>query len=100
MKFDLIKTCPECPYTEKVRGWIGEHDTAIDFHDAVKQDIEFPCHMSKGQSCVGNALYMNEMCKLSRIPEKAQFQQKLKIYNREKTLFSPDGSKLLSFHGR
>lgn len=99
MKFDLKKTCPECPYTEKVGGWIGEHDSAIEFHDAVKQDIEFPCHMSKDQCCVGNALYMNEMCKLSRDPEKAKYQQYLKINNSEKVLFSLDGSKLIYFHG-
>ncbi|WP_342255242.1 hypothetical protein [Acinetobacter baumannii] len=100
MKFELKKTCPECPYTPKTQGWIGEHETALEFHHAVKQDIEFPCHMSKDQCCVGNALYMNSMCKVSRNPQKANFQKSLKQINQETILFSFDGSKLVEFHGR
>lgn len=100
MKFELKKTCPECPYTPKTPGWIGGHETALDFHNAAKQDIEFPCHMSKSQCCVGNALYMNRMCKVSKTPEKADFQNRLKQHNREAVLFSFDGSKLVEFHGR
>ncbi|MCH7295447.1 hypothetical protein [Acinetobacter higginsii] len=100
MQYDLKKTCPECPYAPKTKGWIGEHDSALDFHDAVKQDIDFPCHMSKEQCCVGNALYMNSMCKISRDPQKAAYQNRLKQINKEVILFSFDGSELVNFHGR
>lgn len=100
MKFELKKMCPECPYAPKTQGWIGEHATALEFHHAVKQDIEFSCHMSKGQCCVGNALYMNAMCKVSRNHQKANFQKYLKQVNQETILFSFDGSKLVEYHGR
>lgn len=99
MKYQLHKTCPECPYTPKLKGWIGEHTSSMDFHEAVKQDISFPCHMNKKQCCVGNALYMNKMCKVSRDPEKAAYQNVLKQNNTEKVLFSHDGSALINFHG-
>lgn len=49
MKFDLKQTCPECPYAAKTKGWIGEHETAKDFHDIVVQDQDFRCHMSQKQ---------------------------------------------------
>lgn len=100
MKFDLKQTCPECPYAAKTKGWIGNHESAKDFHDLVKQDTDFPCHMSQKQHCVGNALYMNKMCKVSRNPDKAEFQKKLKENNTEQVLFSFDGSALVNFHGK
>lgn len=99
MRYDLKKPCPECPYTPKMRGWIGSHDSAMEFHEVVQQDAPFSCHMSPEQCCAGNALYMNRLCKVSRDPDKAQFQKKLKD-SLEPVVFSFDGQALVDFHGK
>lgn len=100
LKYQLKKSCIECPYTAKTKGWIGQHESAQEFHDIAKVDQPFPCHMSTGQSCVGNAVYMNRMCSLSRDPDKAAFQKRLKEENKEEVLFSWDGQALVNFHGK
>lgn len=100
LKYQLKKSCPECPYLSKTKGWIGSHETAKDFHDIAKEDIEFCCHMNTNQACVGNSIYMNKLCKLSINPEKAEFQKRLKADNTEEVLFSWDGSTLVNFHGK
>lgn len=100
LKYQLKKSCIECPYTAKTKGWIGHHESAQDFHDIAKSDQPFPCHMSTSQSCVGNAVYMNRLCKLSHNPDKAQFQQQLRQANNEEVLFSWDGTELVKFHGK
>lgn len=97
MKFTQTEPCPECPYTGRLPGYIGGHDSPQDFHDAVRNDTPFPCHMSvnacgvsvaeavmkgsKVQHCVGAILYMNRMIKLSRRPDCAKRQGELKDLN-------------------
>lgn len=100
LKYQLKKTCHECPYSGKTKGWIGEHESAQDFHDIAKQDIPFPCHMSTRQSCVGNAIYMNRLCKSSRDQDKAEFQQRIRATNTEDVLFSWTGEALVAHHGK
>jgi hypothetical protein len=100
LNYDLKKTCKECPYVEKMKGWIGEHESAKEFHDIAKYDVGFPCHMHKAQSCVGNALYMNQLKALSRDHDKSNFQKKLEEENEEKVIFSWDGQALVDYHGR
>jgi len=99
LKYDLKKSCPECPYTPKTKGWIGSHESAKEFHDVAKNDIPFCCHMNKNQSCVGNAIYMNKLCKMSIDPDKKNHQSSLRNSN-EDVLFSFDGSKLEAYHGK
>lgn len=99
MKYQLKKPCPECPYARQMAGWIGSHETAKEFHDIAKEDEPFPCHMILSQACAGNALYMNRLCKLSRDPEKAEFQKGLEEPEVD-ILFSFDGSQLVKFHGK
>lgn len=100
LAYQLKKTCKECPYTPKTKGWIGSHHSAQEFHDIAKTDQPQPCHMHKAQSCVGNALYMNKLCKLSIDVDKAGMQQRLKNCNQESVLFSWDGAALTDFHGK
>lgn len=100
LRYQLKKSCTECPYTAKTQHWIGHHESAQEFHDIAKNDIPFPCHMSTGQSCVGNGVYMNRLCKLSHDPDKAKFQNELRESNRESVLFSWDGKALVDFHDK
>lgn len=100
LRYQLKKTCTECPYTGKTKGWLGHHESAKEFHDIAKVDQPFPCHMSTQQSCVGNAVYMNRLCKLSHDPDKAAFQDRLRTENTEDVLFSWDGEALVNFHGK
>lgn len=99
LKYDLKKTCTECPYANKTPGWIGNYESAKDFHLIAKTDQPFSCHMSTKQSCVGNALYMNKLCKRSRDINKANFQDSLRD-NKETILFSFTGETLVKFHGK
>ena len=100
LRYQLKKTCTECPYAGKTKGWIGHHKSAQEFHDIAKTDHPFPCHMSTGQSCVGNAVYMNRMCKMSHDTDKAAFQERLRKENTEEVLFSWTGEALVDFHGK
>lgn len=94
MNHDMKKPCPECPYVGKWKGWIGTHPTAQDFVDLARADHPFPCHMTVDQEspiepleqmesasvaqCAGQALFMNKMIKLSRRPEMAAMQNRLR----------------------
>lgn len=98
LRYQLRKPCSECPYTAKTKGWIGHHQSALEFHDIAKNDIPMPCHMSTGQSCAGNAIYMNRLCKLSHDPDKAEMQNKLKD-STDSVLFSWNGQVLIDYHG-
>ena len=113
MKHDLLTPCRECPYTARMKGWIGGHGTAMDFHDLAKNDHPMPCHMTvdydgegKGhdsQQCAGQAHYMNSMCKVSRLPDLKEMQGRIRLLNiktPDDLLFSFDGSKLIDFHGK
>lgn len=100
LKYQLRKMCTECPYSNKTKGWIGGHESAKEFHDIAHSDTPFPCHMSTKQSCVGNGIYMNRLCKRSRDNDKASFQDRLRTENNEDVLFSWDGSKLVDFHSK
>lgn len=99
LKYQLKKPCAECPYSGKFKGYIGPHESAKEFHDIAQNDQPFPCHMSTKQSCVGNAVYMNRLCKSSRDPEKNAFQNRLRETITE-VLFSWDGQKLIDHHGK
>lgn len=46
MKFGLKKPCRECPFFAKVRGWIGNHKNAIEFHEIARNDQAMACHMA------------------------------------------------------
>ena len=70
----------------------------MEFHDIAKVDQPFPCHMSVGQACVGNAVYMNRLCKRSHDADKSDFQNRLRENNNEDVLFSFDGEALVNFH--
>lgn len=99
LKYELKRTCTECPYSNKIPGWIGSHTSAEDFHIIAKTDQTFSCHMSTKQACVGNALYMNKLCKRSQDKDKANFQDSLRN-NTENILFSFTGETLIKFHGK
>lgn len=108
MKFNLRKPCKQCPYLAQVEGWIGGHDTAQDFHDAVQADVRFPCHKTteayqekptQEQHCAGYAMYMNAICKRSHDLEMMKLQDQVEGDNKL-LLDSFDGSKLVEFHGR
>ncbi len=109
MKYGLNKPCRECPFLAKVRGWIGGHASALDFHELVHADARMPCHMTsnmeheevqdgKEHHCAGYAMYMNAMCKKSRDPQMAAFQDKVRHLPKDDLLFSFDGSKIVEFH--
>lgn len=109
MKFGLSKPCRECPFFARVRGWIGSHDNAIEFHEIARADQAMACHMTvngesddapdnKQHQCAGQALYMNAMCKMSRNPEMAAFQKRMRGTPTDGLLFSFDGAKIVEFH--
>lgn len=100
LKYQLKKTCAECPYTAKTKGWIGPHNSAKEFHDIAVVDQPHPCHIHKRQSCVGNAIYMNKLCKMSIDTDKVAMQRRLREENKEEVLFSWDGQALVNFHGK
>lgn len=108
MNYDLNENCAECPYLPLTSGWIGSHDSAKEFHDIVCADKRFPCHMtnddldSNPSHCVGYALYMNKMCKVSRDPVMANFQNRIRMIEDSlpKPIFSRDGKALIKFHKR
>lgn len=90
MKYDLKEPCKECPYVGNMPGWIGDHDHPQEFVDLVRADVPLSCHMtvqqdegvyispSKEQHCAGYALFMNKRIQLSKRPELAQMQRRLK----------------------
>jgi len=93
----------------KVRGWIGGHETAQDFHELVRADVRMACHMTangtateapddKQHHCAGYALYMNKMCKRSKDPEMGEFQTRMRSVSDEGLLFSWDGSTIADYH--
>ena len=117
MHYNLKTPCHECPYVGKVPGWIGAHDTAQDFVDLVRVDAPFPCHESidyaaveHGESrkpeqqlksahvahCAGYAIFMSKMSKLSRRPELAAMQDRLKAKCKVQVVWPPD--KLVELH--
>lgn len=113
MNFGLKKPCKECPYMARVKGWIGSHESPMEFHDLVKHDVRMACHMTVNQCddnsvkevkhhCAGYALYMNAMCKMSTDPEMAELQNEVRQHVsddiKKELLFSFDGSKLIEFH--
>lgn len=103
MKFELKKPCKECPFLALMPGWIGSHKSAMEFHDAVMNDVRFSCHLTHDKTehhCVGYALYMNAVFKLSKDPEMLEFQNSIEEYDSEKLLNSFDGSVLVQFHGK
>lgn len=109
MKFDQTTPCKECPYLALVAGWIGAHESAMDFHQIVRNDQEFPCHMTTEayqgkpvteQHCAGYAMYMNADCKVSNNPNIYLLQEKVRSNDASKLLHSFDGSKIVEFHGK
>lgn len=105
MNYGLKVPCHECPFIGNTPGWIGSHETAQDFVDLVRADMPFPCHETVDQDspdpieavlaqkvahCAGYALFMSRMCKLSRRPELAAMQQRLKETCKVPVLWPPD----------
>ena len=120
MKHDLKEPCHACPYVGKMPGWIGAHETAQDFVDVVRADQQFPCHETvaanharhqhrcnadgtvpltgKEQHCAGYALFMNKMCKVSRDPDMAAMQKRLKETCTVEVIWPP--AKMVEVHGK
>lgn len=109
MQYGLSKPCRECPFLAQMKGWIGGHENAIEFHELVRADVRMPCHMTsngeneevkdkKQHHCAGYAMYMNAMCKKSRDHAMANFQDQMRKQPKDNLLFSFDGSKIVQYH--
>lgn len=92
--YERCRMCPECPFRKiSPRGWLGPW-TVEDMEQIVHFEQHLICHLDvttqqnagltdeqitlSGQHCVGALRYMSSVGKLSREPEKAQAQKKLK----------------------
>jgi len=109
MKATLKNPCKECPYLAKTKGWLGGHETAMDFHDFANNDTRMACHKTiaedgnteKANQCAGQILYMNAIFKRSKHPDTVSAQNRLADYvDKDELLNSLDGSKIVEFHGK
>ncbi len=80
---NLKEPCKECPFRKKsLNGWLGNL-TAKETHDAVLNEADFACHMTRKKAinkmsrCKGSQIFLINHCKSPKfnMPLKAAIDQ-------------------------